>query len=606
MENKNENSKKNPQDSTLVQNNQTAQNDKATNQNDSIGGNKMSLDDDQRVKVLSPSMLVFKRFIRNRLAIIGTFIIIGMFLFAFLGGFISPYDESQVFMGYEKMSKDYASVTKNKEFRYTTAEGKDFPSAVKAELILAVNSGKTEFTSMDKKYALTKEGENLYRVSLMDKYATATILRGIASVKAEKGVTLSKDLENAFLAAIEAKETSFTFEGVTYQVTNQGKEYSLSVLDDVALASYKIFDAYNKDTKLSYEFKLAAEKALNENKTSFDADGKTYNVELEGSSATIFFNEGGNRVDYAQLSDYVVAPIGNDVFLDVQFKSLIQEAINADLTTVTQTDAEGNEIVYTINRKNDQYTVKADTETQLIQIYEAPSKAHWLGTDGNGMDIMTRLMYGGRISLMIGFIVVTIQTLIGVVLGGIAGYFGKWVDNLIMRIVDIFYCIPTLPLVIILGSVMDSMKVPPQVRIFFLMAIMGLLGWPGVARMVRGQILSLREQEFMTATEAMGISIPRRIFRHLIPNVIPQLIVMATMGLGSIILTESTLSFLGIGVKFPFASWGNIISAVTNVHVMTNYWFVWIPAGCCILLTVLAFNFIGDGLRDAFDPKMKR
>jgi peptide/nickel transport system permease protein len=139
-----------------------------------------------------------------------------------------------------------------------------------------------------------------------------------------------------------------------------------------------------------------------------------------------------------------------------------------------------------------------------------------------------------------------------------------------------------------------------------MMLVLGLLGWPGVARMVRGQILSLREQEFMTATEATGVSISRRIFKHLVPNVIPQLIVISTMGLGGIILTESTLSFLGLGVKFPFASWGNIISAVSTVHVMTNYWFVWIPAGMCILFTVLAFNFIGDGLRDAFDPKMKR
>jgi peptide/nickel transport system permease protein len=153
---------------------------------------------------------------------------------------------------------------------------------------------------------------------------------------------------------------------------------------------------------------------------------------------------------------------------------------------------------------------------------------------------------------------------------------------------------------------MDQMKLDPQVRIYIMMLVLGLLGWPGVARMVRGQILSLREQEFMTATEAMGISVSRRIFKHLIPNVIPQLIVISTMGLGGIILTESTLSFLGLGVKFPFASWGNIISAVSTVHVMTNYWFVWIPAGMCILLTVLAFNFIGDGLRDAFDPKMKR
>ena len=124
--------------------------------------------------------------------------------------------------------------------------------------------------------------------------------------------------------------------------------------------------------------------------------------------------------------------------------------------------------------------------------------------------------------------------------------------------------------------------------------------------MVRGQILSLREQEFMVAAEATGLSVSRRIFRHLVPNVIPQLIVICTMGLGGIILTESTMSFLGLGVKFPYASWGNIIQSVSNVYVMTNYWFVWIPAGFMILITVLGFNFVGDGLRDAFDPKMKR
>jgi peptide/nickel transport system permease protein len=135
---------------------------------------------------------------------------------------------------------------------------------------------------------------------------------------------------------------------------------------------------------------------------------------------------------------------------------------------------------------------------------------------------------------------------------------------------------------------------------------MGVIGWVSLARIVRGQILSLREQEFMTACEACGISIRRRIFKHLIPNVIPQLVVFASMGVGEVILAESTLSYLGLGVKYPAASWGNIINAVTDSYVMTNYWFVWIPAGFLILLTVLAFNFIGDGLRDAFDPKMKR
>ena len=153
---------------------------------------------------------------------------------------------------------------------------------------------------------------------------------------------------------------------------------------------------------------------------------------------------------------------------------------------------------------------------------------------------------------------------------------------------------------------MDYMKVSPTIRIYMLCVIMGVIGWVGIARIVRGQILSLREQEFMIAAEATGISIKRRIFKHLIPNVIPQLIVFASMGIGDVILTEASLSFLGLGIKYPAASWGSIINAVNDSYVMTNYLFVWVPAGLLILLTVLAFNFVGDGLRDAFDPKMKR
>ena len=153
---------------------------------------------------------------------------------------------------------------------------------------------------------------------------------------------------------------------------------------------------------------------------------------------------------------------------------------------------------------------------------------------------------------------------------------------------------------------LDHLKVGATARLFLLMVVIGLLGWTGIARVVRGQILSLREQDFMIATEATGIRTSRRIFRHLVPNVMPLLIVNATMGLGSVILLEATLGFLGLGVKYPMASWGSIINQATDMHVMTTAWWIWIPAGALILTTVLGFNFVGDGLRDAFDPKMKR
>ena len=244
--------------------------------------------------------------------------------------------------------------------------------------------------------------------------------------------------------------------------------------------------------------------------------------------------------------------------------------------------------------------------TVIVNGKAPPSSRHILGLNQDGQDVFTRLMYGGRISLVIGFACVFLELLIGIVTGGLAGYYGKWVDMLIMRIVDIFYCIPDLPVILILTSVLYQLKVPAEYQIYLLMFAIGFLGWAGVTRLIRGQILSLREQEFMLAAEASGLKVRSKIFKHLIPNVVPQIIVMATLGIGSVILLESALSFLGFGVRAPYASWGNMVGAVRNTSIMVNQPFIWLPAGLCIFFTVMAFNFIGDGLRDAFDPKMKR
>ena len=316
--------------------------------------------------------------------------------------------------------------------------------------------------------------------------------------------------------------------------------------------------------------------------------------------------EDADGKDYAYISNMNINSVVDGVFLTPAFKEAVVAAIEDDKEEFTAEDKDGNDETYLLSQKDGQYTIKRYQETKVVDSYASPSKAHWVGTDANGMDLLARLMYGGRISLLIGFVVVAIEVVLGVFVGGIAGFFGGWVDNVLMRFVDVVYCIPAIPLYMILGSIMDYYKVSATGRIYMLCIVMSILGWVGIARIVRGQILSLREQEFMIAAEATGISVRRRIFRHLIPNVIPQLIVFATMGLGDVILSEATLSFLGLGIKYPAASWGSIINAVNDSYVMTNYVFVWIPAGILILLTVLAFNFIGDGLRDAFDPKMKR
>ena len=266
-----------------------------------------------------------------------------------------------------------------------------------------------------------------------------------------------------------------------------------------------------------------------------------------------------------------------------------------------------SEITY-VDDDGNTHVIHQTTERLEKDNYLAPpSKDHLLGTDEQGYDVFTRLMYGGRISLSVSFIAVIVITVLGVVLGGISGYFGGWVDNIIMRICDILMCLPGIPILLIISTLLEAAGVDAKYRIYWLMVYLTLFSWTGTARLVRGQILSLREQEYMVAAEAMGYSTGRKIFKHLVPNVMPQLIVQMTLSLGSMILYEATLSYLNMGVKAPYAAWGTMINIIsTNTDILQNNFNVWGAPGICIVIAVLGFNFVGDGLRDALDPKMRR
>ncbi len=405
---------------------------------------------------------------------------------------------------------------------------------------------------------------------------------------------------------MDEKLINFELDGVFYRITKKNKGALISVEHDVALAVLDVYDAYNEsdtDYVSSFSFKLASTLALAQKNKNFIVGTRAFSVKQDEGLITIL-DEAGNK--YAEVSNIIVNPLDQSLFLTVDYKGAIRQAIIDRQSSFLYTHENGETIEYTIVRVNKTFNIKKETPIEMIRLFEAPSPKHPLGLDNNGMDVMTRLMYGGQVSLLVGFVVVFIEVFIGIIVGGISGYFGGAVDTALMRFVDLFNSIPFYPMVLIFGSVMDTLEVKPLVRIFLLMFILGLLGWTGVARVVRGQILSLREQDFMVATEATGIRTSRKIFKHLIPNVMPILIVQATAGLGGIIIAEATLGFLGLGVKYPLASWGSIINVASDAFVMTSYWFMWIPAGLLILLTVLGFNFVGDGLRDAYDPKMKR
>jgi peptide/nickel transport system permease protein len=232
----------------------------------------------------------------------------------------------------------------------------------------------------------------------------------------------------------------------------------------------------------------------------------------------------------------------------------------------------------------------------VLTRYQPPSMEHFLGTDKFGRDIFSRILYGARISLTIGFIAIVISVTLGTLAGAVAGYFRGPVDTAIARLIDMLLSIPRLVLLLVIIAMFEP-------NIFVLVAALGLTGWESTARIVRGQFLSLREQEFVQASRALGYSDWRIILRHILPNTLAPIIVIATLGIGSVILTEAGLSFLGLGVQPPTASWGSMVNDGRDA--MITAWWISTYPGLAIVLTVVAFNLLGDGLRDALDPRLR-
>ena len=234
----------------------------------------------------------------------------------------------------------------------------------------------------------------------------------------------------------------------------------------------------------------------------------------------------------------------------------------------------------------------------LRMIRKAPSAEHWLGTDGAGRDVWARLAYASRVSLTVGIVAVTVATTIGLVLGSLAGYCGGKIDSAIMRFTDIILCFPTLLVILSVVSIVG----PSQINV---MVIIGAFTWPGMCRLVRAQFLSLRELDYILAARSIGASNRTIITKHLLPNVVAPVSVAITLGLAGAILTEAGLSFLGLSVQVPTPTWGNMLFGATTISLIENAWWLWLPPGLAIALTVLAINFVGDGLRDALDPRMR-
>ena len=226
----------------------------------------------------------------------------------------------------------------------------------------------------------------------------------------------------------------------------------------------------------------------------------------------------------------------------------------------------------------------------------APSASHWLGTDQVGRDVLARLLYATRVAVIVGFGTVAIYVTFGTVVGLLSAYLGGWVDLIVMRVTDMFMAFPYMMVILVVVSVLGP-------TLGTLVLVLALFSWPSIARLVRGSVLTLKQMDYVKAGIALGLSTPRIVFRHILPNALAPIIVNATFGVAAAIMAESGLSFLGMGVQPPTASWGNMLTDAQSISVMTDQPWLWLPPGIMILATVLAINFVGDGLRDALDPK---
>lgn len=234
----------------------------------------------------------------------------------------------------------------------------------------------------------------------------------------------------------------------------------------------------------------------------------------------------------------------------------------------------------------------------LYNIASKPNSEHLLGTDEIGRDVFTRLIYGGRVSLCVGIFATIIQVTIGVILGVISGFFGGFIDGIIMRIVDVIMCFPFFMVALALAALLGP-------NVLNLIIIISILSWTDIARIVRAEVLSLKEREFIIASKAIGVNNFQIIKNHVLPNVLPSILVASTLSMANAILIESALSFLGMGVRSPMSSWGNMLTAAQNMRALKSQWWLWMPPGFMIIISVLSINFLGDGLRKILDPKEK-
>ena len=617
-----------------------------------FGASKELTDDEKFAveKLESPSQMAFKAFFRRKLAVVALVVLISLFLLVFIGPTVVPMDlnytdplqanlaPNYTFMKVPAdMENDVKVISGTSGFTvglsndnkvYVWGSTKDVLSnADYAKLPDEVANGEVAFVSAgsDHIIAITAEGKvvgwgnkntgqfgvisnpNDPYIQMPDVILNGTIDASqvqqlicgyqCTAIVMKDGTMYTWGNYNSQLS-LQEMNTKFT-EGV--EKVAFSNYYGLMLMKDGSVTGGQTLSFNQVSAFSSTEGKIKNLKSYLSDKKAIDvaATNNCYAAVMEDGSIVAWgaAEYGEKDVPTAPAGEkYVSVVAGTRHFVALTDKGTVMAWGHNDYG---QTDVTGKHAVKVMAGSKQTYLIDENDDVTD----KAGFKGYLMGTDNRGRDVFTRIIHGGKMTMTIGAVAVIVSTIIAIIVGCLSGYFGGWVDMLLMRITEIFSSIPFLPFAMMLSYVIRTMPIDETMRIFIIMVMLGLLSWTGLARMIRAQVLAEREKEFVIAAQSMGIKESAIAFKHILPNVISIILVNITLDFAGCLLTESSLSYLGFGVQQPQPTWGNMLNGANNSIVIQNYWWQWVFPAIFLAIATISINIIGDALRDVLDPK---
>ena len=618
-----------------------------------MGASKELTDDDKFSveQIESPSMMAVKAFFRRKLAVVALVVLISMFLFVFIGPYFVPMDLNYTDPLQANMAPIYSlldapdelagnvktingfsdftvGVSNDDQFymwgktvnNLTNVDLSKIPEDVQDGGVLTAAAGSDHIIAITNEGKIIGWGNNNvaqygYKKVESDPHIQMPVefIEGTIDPEAVDqlicgyqvtGLVLDGRLymwgnPNAMLSLKEFASSDKFVSGVKKVAFSN--YYTIALMEDGTVTGGQTLTFNRQTAYSSVDGTITNLKTYLADKVVVDiaATNNCYALVLEDGSVVVF-----GAIEYGENQFPAIAEGENVISIAAGTRHFVAVTDQGNAyawghNDGGQTDVSGNAAAYAFTGSKQTYLVNAENEITSKDGF----RGYLMGTDNQGRDILTRIIHGGKMTMTIGAVAVIVSSLIAIIVGCLSGYFGGWVDMLLMRITEIFSSIPFLPFAMMLSYVIRTKPIGETARIFIIMVILGLLSWTGLARMIRGQVLAEREKEFVIAAQSMGVKENRIAFKHILPNVISIILVNMTLDFAGCLLTESSLSYLGFGVQQPQPTWGNMLYGANNSIVIQNYWWQWVFPSIFLSIATISINIIGDTLRDVLDPK---